>query len=239
MVICPICCGVRHGDLSWGGYVSHLRILRVIYSPSSLQDEKGDISSLAYHSTTPFGCHIFPRWWGDRGTNSTYNINTKLRLSMVIRYFAGGCPLDIMQTHGVSLTSVYASVWGVVDAINSTSELGYPFPSHERQREIAKGFHSLSRAGFDKVIGALDGIVIWCSCKTTAVNTLSSGILWHSSRVKGRLITSSFVATLRLLSVACFISARFRFRSCSITLLLLTGSYQTCSLLRSFWMDQW
>ena len=65
-----------------------------------------------------------------------------------------------MQTHGVSLTSVYASVWGVVNAINSTSELGYPFPSHERQREIAKGFHSLSRAGFDKVIGALDGIVI-------------------------------------------------------------------------------
>jgi hypothetical protein len=65
-----------------------------------------------------------------------------------------------MQVHGVTLTSVYASVWGVVDAINSTSVLGYPFPSHERQSEIAKGFCRMSRAGFDKVIGALDGLVI-------------------------------------------------------------------------------
>ena len=107
------------------------------------------------------GAIFFPGGGGDRGTNSEYNINTKLRLSMAIRYFAaGGCPLDIMQVHGVTLTSVYASVWGVVDAINSTSVLGYPFPSHERQSEIAKGFCRMSRAGFDKVIGALDGLVI-------------------------------------------------------------------------------
>ena len=106
------------------------------------------------------GAIFFPGGGGGRGTNCAYNINTKLRLSMAIRYFAGGCPLDIMQVHGVTLTSVYASVWGVIDAINSTSVLGYPFPSHERQSEIAKGFRNMSRAGFDKVIGALDGIVI-------------------------------------------------------------------------------
>jgi len=52
------------------------------------------------------GAIFFPGDGGDRGTNSMYNINTKLRL------IARGCPLDIMQTHGVSLTSVYAPVFG-------------------------------------------------------------------------------------------------------------------------------
>ncbi len=68
---------------------------------------------------------FFPKGGGERGMNSQYNIGTKLRLSMAIRFFSGGCPYDIMLVHGVSLTSVYASVWGVVDAINMKKELGY------------------------------------------------------------------------------------------------------------------
>jgi hypothetical protein len=42
---------------------------------------------------------------------------------MALRFFSGGCPYDIMITHGVSLASVYDSVWGVVDAINMNKEL--------------------------------------------------------------------------------------------------------------------
>lgn len=103
---------------------------------------------------------FFPKGGGERGMNSPYNIGTKLRLSMALRYFAGGCPYDIMQVHGVSHVSVYASVWGVIDAINMNKELGYCFPNHEQQREIAAGFHRRSGAGFDKVVGAIDGLVI-------------------------------------------------------------------------------
>ena len=103
---------------------------------------------------------FFPKGGGERGMNSQYNICTKLRLSMAIRFFSGACPYDIMLVHGVSLTSVYASVWGVVDAINMRKELGYCFPNHEQQREIAAGFHMRSGAGFDKVVGAIDGLVI-------------------------------------------------------------------------------
>ncbi len=67
---------------------------------------------------------------------------------------------DIMLVHGVSLQSVYNSVWGVVDVINVTAELKYQVPDHEQQREIAAGFCARSGAGFDSVVGAIDGLVV-------------------------------------------------------------------------------
>jgi hypothetical protein len=79
---------------------------------------------------------------------------------MALRYFAGGSVYDIMQVHGVSLQSVYDSVWGVVDVINNTPELAFHFPSKEQQQEIAAGFCARSGAGFDNVVGAIDGLVI-------------------------------------------------------------------------------
>ena len=103
---------------------------------------------------------FFPKGGGERGMNSPYNICKKSRLSMALRFFAGGSPYDIMLVHGISLVSVYASVWGVIDAINMNKELGYCFQNHKQQREIAAGFHRRSSAGFDKVVGAIDGLVI-------------------------------------------------------------------------------
>jgi hypothetical protein len=67
---------------------------------------------------------------------------------------------NIMLVHGISLQSVYNSVWGVVDAINVTVELKYQVPDHEQQREIAAGFCARSRAGFDSVVEAIDGLVV-------------------------------------------------------------------------------
>jgi hypothetical protein len=104
---------------------------------------------------------FFPRGGGKREPGkSFYLIDTKTRRSIAIRFFAGADPLDIMQIHDVSLVSVYYSVWGVIDAINTTKDLAYHFPNHERQREIAEGFRRKSGAGFDKIIGAIDGLVI-------------------------------------------------------------------------------
>jgi hypothetical protein len=51
-------------------------------------------------------------------------------------------------------------VWGVVDAINSTPELDFHFPNHEQQQEIAAGFCRRSGAGFDNVVGAIDGLMV-------------------------------------------------------------------------------
>ena len=104
---------------------------------------------------------FFPRGGGNRTVGaSRYLIDTKNRLSIAIRFFAGADPYDIMQVHDVSLMSVYYSVWGVVDAINSTKSLAYHFPDHARQKEYAKGFQSNSGAMFDCIIGAIDGLVI-------------------------------------------------------------------------------
>ena len=65
-----------------------------------------------------------------------------------------------MQIHDVSLASVYYLVWGVIDAINTTKGLAYRFPTHDEQKEIARGFQARSGAGFSKVIGAIDGLII-------------------------------------------------------------------------------
>ena len=81
-----------------------------------------------------------------------------MRLSIAL--FAGADPLDIMQIHDVGLISVFYSVWGVIDAINQTEVLAYKFPDHDRQKEIVQGFRRKSGAGFDNVLGAIDGLVI-------------------------------------------------------------------------------
>ncbi|KAL7525672.1 hypothetical protein ACHAXR_001108, partial [Thalassiosira sp. AJA248-18] len=104
---------------------------------------------------------FFPKGGGKRKVGeSFYLIDTKTRLSIAIRYFAGASAYDIMQIHDVSLVSVYYSVWGVIDAINTTEGLAYQFPDHTQQEDIADGFFRKSGAGFAKVIGAIDGIII-------------------------------------------------------------------------------
>jgi hypothetical protein len=66
-----------------------------------------------------------------------------------------------MQIYDVSLTTVYLSVWGVIDVVNKTDLLAYHFPSHDEQRRISRAFSRKCKAGFDMVIGAIDGLLIW------------------------------------------------------------------------------
>ena len=101
-----------------------------------------------------------------RGKTPNGSINTKLRLSAALRYAAGGSPLDIMLTHGMSHQSVYDSIWGITDAVNKTKSLdfnadGAEFPSHVEQEDIAKGFKAMSMAHFDQIVLAVDGMLVW------------------------------------------------------------------------------
>ena len=106
--------------------------------------------------------HFFPKQGGSRCPESNpYLISTKMRLSIALRTFAGGSPLDIMVSHGVSFTSIFTSLWGVIDCVNKCSDLAFHFPTHAEQREIAKGFFKKSGAKFNCVVGAIDGILIW------------------------------------------------------------------------------
>ena len=59
-------------------------------------------------------------------------------------------------------TSVFVSVWVVVDSIKSTEDFNIEYPSsHEDQMRIARAFEQKSKVGFDNCVGAVDGILIW------------------------------------------------------------------------------
>jgi hypothetical protein len=89
-------------------------------------------------------------------------IRSSVRLGIAIRYFAGGSPYDIMMKFGVSHTSVFESVWIVVEAVNQLPAMKIQYPSDvAEQKRIAKGFCDASKVKFDCCAGAIDGILIW------------------------------------------------------------------------------
>jgi hypothetical protein len=99
---------------------------------------------------------------GKRGSVPNGPITKSERLSMVLRYFAGGDPLDIAHNHKMGSGEVLKSVWDIVDAIHSSKELLIKFPdNHEDQLRVAAGFLAKSAVNFDNCVGAVDGILIW------------------------------------------------------------------------------
>jgi hypothetical protein len=103
-------------------------------------------------------------------------IATTVRLACAIRYFAGGSPYDLMGKYGISHSEVLASVWYVVEAVNSLRELFIQYPSgKEEQQRIANGFRLASSVDFDNCAGAIDGILIWIQ-KPTINDAEKSGI---------------------------------------------------------------
>ena len=84
------------------------------------------------------------------------------RLSMALRYFAGGDPLDISEVHGVSDDEPLTSVWYIVDAIHASSQLDINFPeSYTAQAECVHGFKTKSSINIDCCLGAIDGMLVW------------------------------------------------------------------------------
>ena len=66
---------------------------------------------------------FFPRGGGTRRKNrSRYHIDTKTRLSIALRFFAGADPYDVMLVHDVGLSTVYYSVWGARTYDSGTHE---------------------------------------------------------------------------------------------------------------------
>ena len=114
-------------------------------------------------------------------------ISTELILSYVLQIFAGEAQYEILQTRRFCYTEIYNSFHGVVNAVNATKELNFLQFTHERQIEIAEGFKERSQAEFDKIVGALDSMLVW-TCKPTtrgcAEMKISSGKLMCEKRFK-------------------------------------------------------
>jgi hypothetical protein len=96
--------------------------------------------------------------------NGTKNglIPTPTKVSVALRYFAGGSAYDISIVHGISHSDVFNCVWKVVDAINKCPDLAFRFlENHDEQRKIVAGFKKKSKADFWMCCGAIDEILIW------------------------------------------------------------------------------
>jgi hypothetical protein len=90
-----------------------------------------------------------------------------LELSIALRYFAGGSPLDFIASHGISHSSIWNIIWRIVNAINKCNELQIRFPTdHSIQRQISAAFKEKSAVGFDNCVGCIDGLLI-CTEKPT------------------------------------------------------------------------
>lgn len=63
-----------------------------------------------------------------RGSVPNGPIAKAAQLSMALRYFAGGDPLDIWHIHGVFDDKVLTSMWIVVDGIYASKVLDIMFP---------------------------------------------------------------------------------------------------------------
>ena len=63
---------------------------------------------------------------------TTYLIKTTFKKS-TIRYFARVSPIYIRILHGVSFTSMFKYVWGVVECVNNCNKLDLYFPIQKDQ----------------------------------------------------------------------------------------------------------
>ena len=97
-----------------------------------------------------------------RGKTVNGDILLSHRLSMALRWMAGGSKFDISPNHGTSVDETMSSVWLVVDAVNKCDRLKLPFPTnHDKQQEIADAFKKKSKAHFANCVGCVDGMLVW------------------------------------------------------------------------------
>ena len=89
-------------------------------------------------------------------------ISAELKLSMALRYMAGGHYVDIADLHGVEKNEVYRAVRQVAEAINKhySDRLHFPIDDRLACDKLAEGFYKESGETVPGCIGCVDGIAI-------------------------------------------------------------------------------
>eukprot|EP00873_Tetraselmis_striata_P003656 jgi/Tetstr1/423920/TSEL_014543.t1 len=98
---------------------------------------------------------------GGRGSGGV--ISAELRLSMALRYFAGGHYLDIADLHGVAPGAVHLSVALVIKALLKHYQdkwITIPLNDSDKLDAMAREFWELSGETMSGCIGCVDGIVL-------------------------------------------------------------------------------
>ena len=115
-----------------------------------------------------------------QGSRSSFDgvVSPEQRLSMTLRWLAGGSYIDISIIHGVNVSTFYKVVNETVLHLDVMPELMMRMPlSDERALwKIAAGFQNkASHTVFKSIVGAIDGILIGCICpnRTKCTNAVS------------------------------------------------------------------
>ena len=87
-------------------------------------------------------------------------IELSTRLAVALRYFAGGCPLDLICIYKISKTQVFRCIWLVVDAVNTyLKNMHFPIDDADALAELELGFRAATRGDFWRgQVGAIDGV---------------------------------------------------------------------------------
>ena len=118
-----------------------------------------------------------------RGAIPNGDIPNFLCVSISLCYFAGGDPLYITLSHGVNRSTIYNSIWRVIDAMNGTEKFNICFPqTHEEQvithlifyymfsthlifivfkKKVERDFKEKSMPEFLNYVGTIDNILVW------------------------------------------------------------------------------
>ena len=87
-------------------------------------------------------------------------IELSTRLAVALRYFAGGCPLDLICIYKMGKTQVFRCIWLVVDAVNThLKNIHFPIDDADALAELELGFRAATRGDFWRgQVGAIDGV---------------------------------------------------------------------------------
>ena len=96
-----------------------------------------------------------------RTTRATHTITEpelEVEVACTLRFLAGGMPLDLKLIYGLSSTTLYRTVWKIVDAINRAFPISFPtdIPS---LRRLEAGFRRARYPWWRGQVGALDGVL--------------------------------------------------------------------------------
>jgi hypothetical protein len=101
--------------------------------------------------------------------SSGSHITFRTRLACTLRWMAGGSYLDICFEFGVAPGSFFSDggvLWGTMDLINESFEIGFPFDNDAKLRKIADDFAYYSKNKMNNCVLAIDGWV----CRTRCPN---------------------------------------------------------------------
>ena len=82
------------------------------------------------------------------------------RISVTLRWLAGGSYLDIALAHNISTSAVYYYIDETMRAIDGSLDLTFPYRDETWLKEVSEGFSEAGRSALDMCCGALDGIAV-------------------------------------------------------------------------------